>query len=128
MIIYVTYCSRTKTDVKRGYPVEIYSGQRIKTFFNKFRSPRAILSHKHGIVLEDEIVDSYNSKKFENIKQLAKKLKRVVGNRFVVFYSPRKLTEKEWIDFLDLSEVSYCVMRSYKELKPKSNTLGALIE
>jgi len=106
----------------------VHAGQRIDSFFNRFPSPRAILSHKHGIVLENEIVDNYDNVKFVNIKELAKVVKKKVGNRFVIFYSPRELTEKQWIDFLDLSGVSYCVMRSYKELKPKSNTLGALLE
>jgi len=128
MILYVTFCARTKTQVKRGTPVEIYAGQRIKSFFDRFPSPRAILSHKHGIVLEHEIVDQYDENNFDDTERLAKVVKKKVGNRFVIFYSPRELTEKQWIDFLDLSGVSYCVMRSYKELKPKSNTLGALIE
>lgn len=126
MKLYVTYCARTK--VQRGKPRQLYGGQRIKSFFNRFPSPRAILSHKHGIVLENEIVDQYDVKQFENIEELAKKVKRVVNGNLVIFYSPRELTEKQWIDFLDLSEVKYKVIRSYKELRPKSSNLNALLE
>ena len=122
-IIYVTSCSKVKTGIKKGTPSQLYSGWRIKSFFNRFPSPRAILSHKHGIVLETEIVNNYDFTEFVNIEELAKKVNKVVGDRFVIFYSPRELTEKQWIDFLDLSGVVYCVMRSYKHLNAYQNTL-----
>jgi len=128
MILYVTYCSKVKSDIKRGYPHQIYSGRRVKSFFYHFPPPRAILSHKHGIVLETEKIDRYDCEQFIDIERLAKKVNRIVGDRFVVFYSPRKLTEKQWIDFLELSKVPYCVVRSYKDLKPKPYALGVLIE
>jgi len=111
--LYVTYCSRTKSNLEKGKPQQLYQCQRIKSFFS--RAPpgkRAILSYRYGIVPESRIIPNYDQETFTDIDKAAKRVRKVVGNKEVIFYSPRELTETPWIKLLEKSGVNYRVVRS----------------
>ena len=115
-LVFVTYCSKSKTNIKSGTPRELYNSQRIKSFFNRFPRKRYILSHKHGVVYEDQQIDNYELNHFVNYKKCVKTVNQLLGTKKVLFYSPRALVEKTWRKLLDDAKINYIVIRSYKKL------------
>ena len=122
MKVYVTYCSKTKNEkLECGTPGQLYLAQRVQSFFNRFPGRKAILSYKYGIVDENTVIDNYEQDGFIDINKAAQRIKDFVKNDFIrdnelVFYSPRPLVEGPWIELLNLAQVKYSIIRSYKEL------------
>ena len=121
-IIVLTYCARSKTDLKFGTPEELYNSQRIKSFFKRFNTKKAILSYKYGLIGENEIIENYEQAEFgKNYPVLCAVVfnKLIRENCDVYFYSPREIVEKPWIKLLNDSGIDYKVIRSYKDLPQK---------
>lgn len=118
-LLLVTYCCKSKNPIPHGIPQELYDSNRLIAFFNRSRSgmPRAILSYKYGLIPEDNVIDNYNLSKFHDINYLAFVVKQLVGDRRVIFYSPRKIVEKGWLRLLELAEVEFCIIRTMKYFK-----------
>lgn len=117
--VVITYCAKSKSDLKAGFPFQLYTSQRMKTFFSRFAEmKRMILSYKYGIIEEDRIVDNYEQSKFgENYPALCAVVKVKLTGKYVLFYSPRKLTEGPWIKLLEDANINYRIVRSYKEVE-----------
>ncbi len=126
---YVTYCSRTKSELKRGTPELLYQSDRVKCFFKYFPKPRAILSYKYGIIFENEVIDNYEQKGFgQNYRDCVLKVEQVLKNYEVVFYSPRALVEKPWIKLLDDAGIYYIIIRRWKDILENKADLRKFLE
>ncbi|MHA1869038.1 MAG: DUF6884 domain-containing protein [Candidatus Heimdallarchaeaceae archaeon] len=133
-IIYVTYCSGKKYDIKYGKPKELYNSRRIQTFIKVcelMKQRYGILSGKYGLVFDNEIIKNYdvyigdlnNEKLLELANITEKKLKeKKIGK--VIFYEPNPQRSKKYRKILEYGNITFETIKKVKEIKPKINLLS----
>ncbi|HMB65390.1 MAG TPA: hypothetical protein VKO42_00820 [Patescibacteria group bacterium] len=123
--IVVSPCSKEKSFCSSGIPKELYKGKTLLRLFSYAKETEiryGVLSDKYGLVLDDEVVENYDtppsgkdSKKL--ITLINKKIERI--RPFTLFiYSPRPMQTWHWVRLLAEVPIKH---KKYIRTLPKIN-------
>jgi len=115
-ILWVTRCSKTKNDFKRGIPRDLY-GSAVNLFFYRameyYRLPYGVLSDKYGLHLEDEKLEYYDIHPSTLCEQDKIKLGELIGQKTkrrgfktLVIYNNSPLMSYPYFEMLSNSKLN----------------------
>jgi len=113
--LWCTRCSADKSNKIRGKPIEIYTGQVTQRFCSWAETRRqtyGVLSDKLGIVMNDEIFETYDTHPGELTEGDKIRLGEIIGKKVrerefnkIIFYNTSPLMSRPYFEMLAASEL-----------------------
>lgn len=124
--LFVTRCSRCKSGLLRGTPHELYTGTIPQFFFRAMaylKLPYAVLSDKHGLHIDTEILDSYDihpatltDAQKRSLGKMVRAKTLSLGKTKIVFYNNSPIRSDPYFQILYYSglDIAFCTRLSVR--------------